>query len=94
MSGNLIAISLLAVAISTSAAAQSIRSPSGDPTGATKGIASDVDPVGEAVGNEPAMIDPHSTGSVELEHRATIDCAKKTDAGKRVVQKDNHAACK
>ena len=91
---NLIAVSLISVAMGTSVSAQSSRSPSGDPTGATKGVASDVDPVGKAVGNEPAMVDPHSTGSVDLEHRARIDCAKKTDAGKDQVTKDNHTACK
>lgn len=84
---QLTAISLLSLALATSAVAQS-RSPSGDPTGASTGVASDADPVGKPVGKEPAMIDPHTTGSVELNARAKVDCAKKTDSGKKVADND------
>lgn len=94
---QLLAASLLSVAMAASATAQS-RSPSGDQTGTTKGVASDTDPVGEPVGQEPAMIDPHSTGSIQLDNRAKVECATKTADGKTVIThhdgKDHKETCK
>ena len=84
---QLVAVSLLSIAMAASAAAQSSRSPSGDPTGTTKGVASDADPVGKPVGQEPAMIDPHSTVSIALDGRAKVECSKKTADGKTDVVK-------
>ena len=95
---QLMAISLLSAALATSAMAQNSRSPAGDPTGMTTGVASDADPVGKPVGNEPAMIDPHTTGSIELDARAKVDCTAKTGTSKKTVgtdaTKSHPTACK
>jgi hypothetical protein len=80
-----VAASLLSICLFAPASAQNSRSPSGDPSGSTKGVASDTDPVGKAVGNEPAMVDPHSTGSVKLDSRAKVECMRKTADGKTII---------
>jgi hypothetical protein len=93
---EMFALSALAAALAIASPAPAQNSPSGDPTGNTRGVASDADPVGKPVGKEPAMIDPSSTGSVELKDRATIDCAKKpaTEKAARAGSKVKTTGCK
>jgi hypothetical protein len=98
---KLISISLLSIGLVSATLVQSSTSPSGDPSGNSKGTASDANPVGEPVGKEPAMIDPRSPGSKHLDARATIDCAASAKAkGKTATKIDRpndpqaKAACK
>lgn len=75
---KLFGVSALLIGLAMPALAQGTSSPSGDPTGNSKGTASDANPVGKPVGKEPAMIDPHSTGSIGLDAKARVDCAVPT----------------
>jgi hypothetical protein len=75
---KLFGVSAILASLAISTFAQGTSSPSGDPTGKSKGTASDANPVGKPVGKEPAMVDPHSTGSTDLDARAKVDCAAPT----------------
>jgi hypothetical protein len=89
---RMVGLSALLIGLATSTLAQGTSSPSGDPTGNSKGTASDANPVGKPVGKEPAMIDPRSTGSTNLDARAKVDCTASAKAKSGTAMNTDKAA--